>query len=187
MTIEERLGRLERQNRWLKGGMVSLLLAVVAVGLLGVASKDQVPDVVKARAFHVVGKDGAVLVKLEDAFGTGIGFGSVTTLNSEGRYLVKLGMMANGEGDIETVNAKGETIVWIGASASGDGMITTRNAKGQDIVLICVTEKDEGGIRTLNAKGQKLVNIGTNPDDGRGVVWTFDPSGIRAAGILAPQ
>ena len=35
----------------------------------------------KAKAFHAVGKDGAVLVKLEDAFGLGLGIGTVTTLN----------------------------------------------------------------------------------------------------------
>ena len=60
MTIEQRLERLERQNRWLKCGVASLVLAVLVAGIVGATGQERVPDLVKAKAFHVVGKDGKV-------------------------------------------------------------------------------------------------------------------------------
>ncbi len=97
MTVEERLDRLERQNRRLKAGLASLLVAALAAGLVGFARQDSIPDVVEARAFHVVSEDGTVLVKLEDTLGTGRGLaGTITTLNGEGKTLVGLGGEAGG-------------------------------------------------------------------------------------------
>ena len=93
MTVDERLDRLERQNRRLKVGLASLLAAAVAAGLVGFARQDSIPDLVEARAFHVVSEDGTVRVKLEDSLGPGDGVGgAVTTLNSEGQILVQLGV-----------------------------------------------------------------------------------------------
>ena len=83
------------------------------------ALSDAVPDMVKAKAFHVVGKDGAVLVKLEDAFGLGLGHGTVTTLNGKGRDLVELGA-AEGDGTVKTLNGKGQDIVTLGATVEGE-------------------------------------------------------------------
>ena len=64
--IEQRVRRLEIQNRFLIAGIV---LPILGALLVAATAKDAVPDVVKAKAFHVVGKDGAVLVKIEDSCG----------------------------------------------------------------------------------------------------------------------
>ena len=118
MTIEERLDRLERQNHRLKGGLGLLLLTVVAVGVLGFAGQDKVLDVVKAKAFHVVGKDGTVLVKLEDTQGSGLGLvGTVTTLNGKGRELVTLGVTTDGTGIVVALDPRGR---------EESGQLTTR-------------------------------------------------------------
>ena len=71
--------------------MAGIVLPILGALLVAATAKDAVPDVVKAKAFHVVGKDGAVLVKLEDTFGLGGGLGTVTTLNGKGQDLVSLG------------------------------------------------------------------------------------------------
>ena len=93
MTVEQRLERLERQNRHLKGGLGLLLLTVIVGGLMGFAGQGKLPDVVKAKAFHVVTDDGTVLVKLEDSFASGLGLaGTVVTLDREGQQLVRLGV-----------------------------------------------------------------------------------------------
>ena len=56
MTIEQRLDRLERQNRFLKGTGAAVLLALMAVALMGAGGA--IPDVIRAREFRVIGKDG---------------------------------------------------------------------------------------------------------------------------------
>jgi len=64
MTIEQRLDRLERQNRMLKGAGAAVLLGLLAVGVMGATQQEEIPDVVKAREFEVIGKDGTVKVWL---------------------------------------------------------------------------------------------------------------------------
>ncbi|MCH7991721.1 MAG: hypothetical protein IIC35_04835 [Gemmatimonadetes bacterium] len=89
--------RLERENRMLKGAGAVVLLVLLAVAVMGATAG--IPDVVKARAFHVIAKDGTALVKLEDSAGENSGrLGTVTTLNGKGQELVKLSMTTNGEG-----------------------------------------------------------------------------------------
>ena len=99
MTVEKRLDRLERENRMLKGAGAVVLLALLAVAVMGASQKEAIPDVVKARAFHVIAKDGTVLVKLEDTFGRNTGFaGTVLTLNGKGQDLVALAATTGGNG-----------------------------------------------------------------------------------------
>ena len=61
MTTEERLARLERQNRWMKAAGAVLVLVFVGVLLAGAGQdkdKPKVLDEVRAKAFVVVDKDG---------------------------------------------------------------------------------------------------------------------------------
>ena len=64
MTIEQRLAKLERQNRWMKraGGMA--LAAVACVVLMGQGKAKVVPDLV-AKSLTIKDKDGKTRVKLE--------------------------------------------------------------------------------------------------------------------------
>jgi hypothetical protein len=81
-TIEARLRRLEIQNRLL----MALLLMLVASLLVAATGKEAIPDVVRARAFHVVAQYGTPLVKLEDSLGIAevVGFArTITTQNGQ--------------------------------------------------------------------------------------------------------
>ena len=70
--------------------------------------------------------------------------------------------------------------------SSGGGGIRTLNGKGQNIVRVGATTLGDGMVYVLNAKGQYIVQLGAL-NDGTGGVSTYDPSGIRQAGLLAPQ
>ena len=157
------------------------------------------PDVVKAKAFHVVGKDGAVLVKLvEDTFGLGRGKGTVKTLNGKGQTLVELGSTLGGDGVVMTMNGKGHEAVpdvvkakvfyVVGKNrkpavtlyaSSGGGRVMILNGEGQELVTLGVTEGGNGMVTTKNGKGQKLVELGARKD-GPGGVLVYDPRSIEA-------
>ncbi len=62
-TIETRLGNLERHNRIYRNLFILAGLALVAAVSYG-ATKP-VPEVIRARAFHVVREDGQVVSALE--------------------------------------------------------------------------------------------------------------------------
>ena len=55
-----RLNRLERDNRWLKLALGSLLLMLATVALVGSMMPQQIPDVIEAREFRVVDENGVV-------------------------------------------------------------------------------------------------------------------------------
>ena len=209
MTVEERLDRLERQNRWLKAGLASLLVAAVATGLLVFAPQDTIPDLVEARAFHVVDENGAVLVKLEDSFGFSLGLGgTITTLSNEGQKLVMLTATMDGEGMVRTLNGKGQELVVLGTTVDGTGAVAIMNSKGQELVRLGATEGGTGAVTTMNGEGQELVTLGATVyggavrtlngkgqelvklgvlESGKGAVSAFDPSGMRAAATLTPR
>ena len=132
MTTEQRLARLERSNRRLLLGLLFLAVAFVGAGaflgsggVFAAASEQGILDLVRARAFHVIGKDGTPLVKLEGSFGNGQGLGTVTTLNRQGGMLVNLGATPRGDGAVATYNGKGQQLVVLGLSTGGSGMVTT--------------------------------------------------------------
>jgi len=63
MTTEERLGRLERENRWMKLGGAVLLLALVAVLFVGAGQEEDTPKVIeliRARKLELVNEHGAI-------------------------------------------------------------------------------------------------------------------------------
>ena len=64
MTIEQRLAKLERQNKWMKrmGGLV--LAAVACVVLMGQGKPKELPDLV-AKSLTIKDKDGKTRIKLE--------------------------------------------------------------------------------------------------------------------------
>jgi hypothetical protein len=73
MTLEQRLQRLERQNRWMKR-LGAVMLAVLAVGVL-VAQKKAVPDEVAAKRFVLrddQGRERAALGPLEHGCSLGM-------------------------------------------------------------------------------------------------------------------
>jgi hypothetical protein len=52
--LESRVDKIERDNRRLKLTVGALLLVLAAVPLIGAVMPEQIPDVIQARAFHVI-------------------------------------------------------------------------------------------------------------------------------------
>ncbi len=82
--------------------MAGLVLLLGAL-LVAATGTDVVPVVVKARAFHVVGEDGTVLVKLGT---TTDGEGGVSTWNDKGQELVTLSVRESGPGAVVTYDPR---------------------------------------------------------------------------------
>ena len=72
-VVDARLDKIERDNRRLKLTVGALLLALVAVPLVGAVMPEQVQvqDVIQARKFEVIGENGTRRAGLN---ATGIGF-----------------------------------------------------------------------------------------------------------------
>ena len=121
---------------------------VVTVGLLG-SGGERIPEVVKAKEFQVVGKDGKVV-------------------------LVKLGVDLSGHGKVEVSNNYGNPIVRLEVTVESQGRVATLDGKGEPLVVLDAYRDRRGGaISVLNGKGFTLAQIGVN-NDRHGEVSTFD-------------
>lgn len=126
MTIEERIERLERQNRHLRLGLAGIVLGAAAI-FGGAAARQAVPEVIKAKAFQVVADDGTPLVVL----GALRGIGAVATFNGRGQELVRLGVSTVGAGTVTTRNAKGQELVKLGVFTEGTGFVAVLDPSGR--------------------------------------------------------
>jgi hypothetical protein len=178
MTIDERLERLERQNRWLRSGLGLLVVVVLAGGLLGLAGQDDtVPDIVKARAFHAVDEDGNVLVKVGGRTVYGTTCGSIDTMTSEAQKLVSIDTTAATAsndsaqrmvGAINTFHHEGQPLVSIGVDVGGPDDVTV------------------GGIKILSgARAGPVVSIGCTPDGGGSLVAFGKVKGEQGGAIAS--
>ena len=102
MNIEQRFAHLERSNRRLRTGLLSLTIAITTVLIVG---QVRVPNVIQAKAFQVV--------------------------NDKGKKLVGLGTTASGKGTVTTFNGKGQELVGLGATVDGNGVVVTFDGDGQ--------------------------------------------------------
>lgn len=160
-------------------------MTVVAGGLLGFVGQAAVPDVVEAKAFHVVTDDGTVLVKLEDTYGRGFGkAGTIRTINGDEQELVMLGAGPEGGGMVRTMNSEGHPVVVLTAHPEGHGMVMTSNDKGKDLVRL--EANTHGGVVTvLNNNGIPVVMLASI--EGHGLMAAFDPSSREETGVLTTR
>ncbi|HOA75517.1 MAG TPA: hypothetical protein PL151_10115 [Phycisphaerae bacterium] len=156
MTLEQRIEKLERQNRTLKLAVASMLLAGVGALIMGQATTG--------------GTDVANLIRAH----------RIEIVSADGKPAVVLGMTAGGTGTVTTLDAKENKIVSLGVTKNGEGTITTGNSRGRDLVRIAVTTEGEGVLITNNADGKKLVEIGVTTE-GDPKIYTFKPDGSTKA------
>lgn len=153
MTIEQRMDKLERQNRHLKwglGGLVVLGVAGLLMGAGAAADKEDVPNIIRTHRIEVVGADGkpGVIIGL-----TSNNTGTFSTLNEAGTKVVTLGVTKGGEGTVTTHNKKGNDLVKVGATTSGEGVITTHDAGGQRLLELGMTVKNQPKIFSYKPDG----------------------------------
>ena len=204
MTIEERIGRVEKKYRF----VLSLLFIFCTLVLLDLVVRYRVPaeapDVIRAKNFEVLNDEGRLAARLgANLHGGGIaifnvkgmplvnigltagGYGAVTTFNGEGRELVQLGAMEGGYGAVTTFSSEGKELVTLAATVDGDSSISAYNAEGKRIARLGAREGGDGSISTFNSEGKELVALVL--EDGRGVVMVYDPTGSAQPGALATQ
>lgn len=110
--IEERLARLERQNRQLKWALIGLVGMVMAGCTMGMQASRSEPGAtirtgtIQATRFEVIGANGQPLVTLATTqSGSG---GVVFTSNDRGVLVAQMGAADDGRGVVWTYTPDGE-------------------------------------------------------------------------------
>ncbi len=121
MTTEERLERLERQNRRMKNGFTLLALVLASAVIMGQALSARVPNVIRAKKFEVVNDKDKTMVEL----GSTRLFGYVFVSNRNGQAVATISTNHTGDGMIRTTDSLGRPLVVITSKLNGEGYIAT--------------------------------------------------------------
>ncbi|MCH8274174.1 MAG: hypothetical protein IH851_05230 [Armatimonadetes bacterium] len=118
-TLEDRVARLERANRWLVlvcAGLVVLPMLAI-VGWNATQDEQKVTDLIRARKFELVDGDGRTRVRLDTTDDQ-----VMRLLNREGRTLASL-YAAEESAGIIVFNPEGGTLAALGGDGSGSMLI----------------------------------------------------------------
>jgi len=152
MSIEERVGQLEKQAKSLR--LTVLVLAVALCGVVSMAATDGKRgdfDIVTARYINLK--------------------------NQAGDYVVRLRANPEGDGEISTHSARGNDLVVLTATVDGNGKITTYHPDGKTLVKLTGTEKG-GIVKTYQPDGKELVSVNASANGGLITVYSKTGEGI---------
>ena len=153
-TLEERVRDMERTNRHYRWALMLGGGAVVAL-LWCQFQSGRVPDVIRARKFEVVDREGLVSVALGTRM-QAVG-GYVFVFSREGEVASRLAVDMHGNGMVTTGNGRGQNLVEIGGCV-GQGFVTTLGG-GRRIVGIVY---DGGNFISQHLDGNRFQYVGTH-------------------------
>ncbi len=154
MTLEDRVLALERSaRRWRRCAMVLLLCAIVG-GTTAATQEKKVPEVIQARKFEVVGKDGRPRGRFE-----AWALGATLELRNDKRQLTTLlGHADNGSGLLKVCDELGREVATINSDMEGSGFFKLSGWPS-------------------GRKTKPLVHIGRDGRDGGGLVYVYNKTG----------
>ena len=162
-TLLERLETLERQNRRFKQFTMLVMMGFASLFIMGQAQDGEVPEVIRARNFEVIGDNGNVFLKLE---AVGDRNGAITLFDAEDRVLSSLA------GNLFLVfDRDGGQLYQLYPDENGGGQLWLFR-KGQTLVSLGGTEDGRGLMQAFNAEGARTVVVGSDVEQ-HGFIVTF--------------
>jgi len=156
-TLQVRMERIEKQNRWLKGCMVALLLSVLALAVMGAKAGPSDGH------FRQITAEG------------------LTIVDGAGQELILIGFRKDAGAGIRILNKAGKRVLGIGITADelGSGILVA-DQEGRPRVGLGM---DEGvpSLVMINKNGKKTIGMGGD-DRGYGLV-IMDDNEIERVGL----
>ncbi len=191
MTIEDRISRLENDNRKLKRALWTLGLLAIALACMGQRSAAPASEPLRARSIEVVGEDGAVVIRLGV---TGNGEGRITTYDPKGHEIIEITALEDGQGCLTTFSPKEATgeirhpLVWIGSARGPDdvsqGSLATYGTNAQPLVHLSATSEGLPLLGTYlqtesGGMGSPLLELDCSPQGG-GRIIAYEKNAVIA-------
>ena len=157
VTLQERMDRIEKQNRYLKRCMVGLVLSLLALSVMG--AKAGPGD----GHFRQITAEG------------------ITIVDGAGQELILIGFRKDAGAGIRILNTAGKRVLGIGIAADEGGSgILVADKEGRPRVGLGM---DEGvpSLVMINEKGKKTIGMGGD-DRGYGLV-IMDDNEVERAGL----
>lgn len=160
--LEQRVSQLEKNLRFYRLGFAGLLIVSASLIIMSFNNRRPVPDVLEAKAFHVVDERGNVLVELNKEDGNG----QISTYSPGGKRLVSLFTTTNGTGGINTFDKRGQVLFKVTNTTEGGGYLALFNGEEKEISELGVTNTESGYMRLNDRYGNKLIWMTYTQDGG---------------------
>lgn len=162
MSIEQRLARVERQNRIFKGLFTVAGAAVAALVFYG--ATEPIPEVVQARRFEIVNEAGNTVLEMNSELGSG----KLTIWNKDGKVIIHAGTGITTEsGELRIKNKDGNEIIHVGADfLTGNGMLTIRNKDGNETIRAGARVNGDGLLIIGDKNGNAITHVGVESNGG---------------------
>jgi hypothetical protein len=161
-SLEQRVAQLEKNNRLYRLCFAGSLIVVAGLAFMSFNNKHTAPDLIEAKAFHVVDDKGNVLLELNKEGGNG----QLSTFTPTGKKLVSLFTSDGGGGGINTFDKNGEVIFKVTRTTEGGGYMALFNGDLQEIAEFGVTDAESGYFRLNDRNGKKQVWMTYTKDGG---------------------
>ena len=153
MDVEQRLNRLEWQNRRLKNLMFTIILAGISLLVMGQAAPPKVHDVLNAKDFRVIGNDGKLKIRLWSDNTSGI----IVVSGTSGRPEVTIGATKlGGTIDVKNSSGRGRNMLAISTNDAGDGSLILFDRNGVKSMSISIDRDGEGRLVKYNRIGKPI-------------------------------
>ena len=207
MTIDQRIARVEKQNRRLKWALAALCVLAGAALVVGQAAPEDVPDVIRAKEFRVVNERGgtaAVLGAHEDGYGfwatydaegkpNAISMWGQLDLYAEGKRIVHLGPGVDIGGGLAAIfGPNGTPEVRLAVSRVGGlevlapriwaQALEVVNKKGAPVVGLSADEHGNGSVFVHSATPEKKM-VAIMHAEGSAIITIFDGKGVMSASV----
>jgi len=163
IQLEQRIAQLEKNLRWHRFIFMGSAALIICLVIMSFNHKKNAPDILEAKAFHVVDDNGNVLVEINKEDGSG----QLSTYSTTGKRLVSLLSTEEGAGGINTYDKSGAELFKVTNTKNGGGYLALFNGKLQEIAELGVTEIQSGYFRINDSKGNKMAWL-TYTEDGGG-------------------
>jgi hypothetical protein len=179
--IELRVARLEKSLKAYRLFFGTAVIALIAFLLMSSGKRNDVPDLVKAKALEVVDDDGNVLMLLNKERGNG----QLATYSTSGQKLVRLFTSDGGAGAINTFDANGKLNFKVTRTAEGGGYLALYNSAENEVMEVGVTKSDAGYLQVNDNNAKKLVWL-TKTAEGGGYIST-SKDGVESIVLSTPD
>ncbi|MBK6633852.1 MAG: hypothetical protein IPG38_05660 [Chitinophagaceae bacterium] len=160
--LEQRVKKLEKSLQAYRIFFSTSLVIFFAVVLISSGKKDDVPDIIKAKAFQVVDNSGNVLVLMNKEKGSG----QLATYSSSGQKLVRLFTSESDAGAINTFDPDGNLNFKITNNLKGGGYLAMYNTNLKEVVELGVLNSKDGYLQVNDNNGGKLAKITATTEGG---------------------
>ncbi len=155
MTTEERLTRLERNNRRLTLALVLTGLAATLMATAGMAGADAVPKQMRAGSFAVVDDNGKERVGLAV---TKDGQPYLALQDDNGKNRVGLAVKKDGNPGLVLNDKKGNEGVGLVVTKDGPGLVF-RDENGKDLVALGIKKVGQPVLTLFDENGKVLREL----------------------------